>query len=304
MTERTGKRIAFIGLGQMGRWMAANLVRKGFALTVFDTRPEAIAQLAAEGAVAACSPAEAAAARADWVFLSLPDEAAIGAAVYGEDGILRGAKHGMAVIDLGTTPFLWTRRFADRLATRGLRFADAPVTGLEERAREGTLTLMFGGAPDLLEELRPALAAIASRIVPMGGTGSGQLAKLVNNIIYNANIAALAEVLPMAVKMGLNPGHLAEVVTNGSGRSFASEYFIPKMLARRFTDSYPLGKAWKDMAGAIEVSERETIPLPVVRAAAETYRKALEAGLADEDKGAMIKVFERLLGVQFCTKTP
>ncbi len=303
MPAPTAKRIAFIGLGQMGRWMAVNLIRSGFDLTVHDLRPEAVAPLAAEGAITAATPA-AAAARADWVFLSLPDETAIGAAAFGDDGLLAGARPGQAVVDLGTTPYLWTRRFAEQLAARGLRFADAPVTGLEERAREGTLTLMFGGETALLEELRPALAAIASRVVPMGGAGSGQLAKMVNNILYNANIAALAEVLPMAAALGLDPERVAEVVTTGSGRSFAAEYFLPKVLARRFNDSYPLGKAWKDMAGALEISDQRGFPLPLVRAAAETYRKAMESGLADEDKGAMIKVFERLLDVTFCKKHP
>jgi 3-hydroxyisobutyrate dehydrogenase-like beta-hydroxyacid dehydrogenase len=301
MPARTGKKIAFIGLGQMGRWMAANLVRRGFDLTVHDIRPEAMELLAAEGAVAARSPAEAV-ARADWVFLSLPDEAAIAAAASGENGFLPGARPGQAVVDFGTTPFLWTRQFAEKLAERGIRFADAPVTGLEERAREGTLTLMFGGAPALLEELRPALSAVAGRIVPMGATGSGQLAKMVNNILYNANIAALAEVLPMAVALGLDPERVAEVVTSGSGRSFAAEYFVPKILERRFNDSYPLGKAWKDMAAALEISERRGIPLPVVRAAADTYRKALASGWSEEDKGAMVKVFEDLLGVAFSNK--
>jgi 3-hydroxyisobutyrate dehydrogenase-like beta-hydroxyacid dehydrogenase len=194
---------------------------------------------------------------------------------------------------------LWTTELAARLADRGVRFADAPVTGTDLRAREATLTIMFGGPPDLLETVRPALEAMGERIVHMGAAGSGQLAKLVNQLLYNTNLAALAEVLPMAVKLGLDPEKIGQVINTGTGRSFASEAFIPHILEDDFTHAYSLENAYKDMAGGLGISAAHRIPLPVVQAATATYQTALRSGLGDEDKGAMIKPFERLLGVRF-----
>jgi 3-hydroxyisobutyrate dehydrogenase-like beta-hydroxyacid dehydrogenase len=207
------------------------------------------------------------------------------------------------LVDLGTASCIWTRKFAAAVSKHGLRFADAPVTGLEQRAREGTLTIMYGGDASLLEVIRPALACIGSKIIPMGSVGSGQLAKMINNILYNTNMAALAEVLPMAVKLGLGPEVVVEVINSGSGRSFASEYFIPKILENRFQDSYRLNDAFKDMAHAMQVSSLHRVPLPVVQAAISTYQTAIQAGWGDEDKGAMIKVYETLLGVTFRKKS-
>jgi 3-hydroxyisobutyrate dehydrogenase-like beta-hydroxyacid dehydrogenase len=125
---------------------------------------------------------------------------------------------------------------------------------------------------------------------------------MINNILYNANIAALAEVLPMAVKLGLDPEKVAEVVNAGSGQSFASKFFIPNMLEDCFDRSYSLNNAYKDMANAAEISVHYKIPLPMVHTAMTTYQKALSLGLGEEDKGAMIKVFENKLGVAFRKK--
>jgi len=294
--------VGFIGLGQMGRWMSGNLLKGGFNLAVYDIRPEAMAVVTEEGATAAASPADVA-RRADWIFMSLPDSDAVDRVAFGEDGILGGPRRGQVVVDLGTASCLWTRKFAAALSKHGLRFADAPVTGLEQRAREGTLTIMYGGDASLLEVIRPALSCIGRKIIPMGPVGSGQLAKMINNILYNANMAALAEVLPMAAMLGLEPEAVAEVVNSGSGRSFASEYFIPKILDGRFQDSYRLTDAYKDMAHAMQISSLHRIPLPVIQAANSTYQTALRAGWGAEDKGAMFKVYEALLGVAFRKKT-
>jgi 3-hydroxyisobutyrate dehydrogenase-like beta-hydroxyacid dehydrogenase len=188
---------------------------------------------------------------------------------------------------------------ARRLSERGIRFADMPVSGMEARAQDGTLTIMCGGDPALLETVRPALNAMSNKIIHMGEVGSGQLTKLINQLLFNINMAALAEVLPMAVKLGLDPEKVAQVVTTGTGRSFAAEFFIPNILEDRFDQGYPLKHAYKDMISAAEISAQRQIPLPLVHAATTTYQMALLDGLGDQDKGAMIKVFERILGVEF-----
>jgi 3-hydroxyisobutyrate dehydrogenase-like beta-hydroxyacid dehydrogenase len=206
------------------------------------------------------------------------------------------------VVDCGTSGFLWTREFASALLEKGIRFVDAPVTGMEKRAREGTLTIMLGGDEELFAEIRPLLETMGKNILHMGDVGNGQLSKMINNILYNCNIAAFAEVLPMSMKLGLDPEKIARVINSGTGRSFASEAFIPNILDGCFDKSYPLEHAYKDMHNALEVSARKKIPLPMVKTAATTYQMALSSGWGHEDKGAMIKVFENALGVKFRAK--
>ena len=297
------QRLGFIGLGRMGRWMATNLIGAGFPLTVCDLDAGAVTPLVDLGAAGAATPAEVS-LRADTIFLSLPHKEAVEAVLVDDGGILATARPGLVVVDCGTTDYLWTTELAARLADQGVRFVDAPVTGTDLRARDATLTIMFGGPPDLLKMLQPALEAMGERIVHMGAVGSGQLAKLVNQLLYNTNLAALAEVLPMAVKLGLDPEKIGAVINSGTGRSFASESFIPHILEDEFTHAYSLENAYKDMAGGLGISAAHRIPLPVVQAATTTYQTALRSGLGDEDKGAMIKPFERLLGVRFRKQKP
>ncbi len=295
------KSVGFIGLGQMGKWMARSVLRAGFALTVYDVNAQAVKFLTDQGAESAGSPAELA-GQVDWVFLSLPNTAIVESVIFGEDGLLHGARPGLIVVDCGTTGYLPTLDFSRRLQERGLIFADAPVSGMEARAREGTLTIMFGGEETTFEQVRPALDAIGNKVIYVGAVGSGQLTKLVNQLLFNISAAAIAEVLPMAVKLGLDPEKVLQVVTTGTGRSFAAEFFGPLALENRFDQGYPLKHAYKDMISAAEISAHHKIPLPLVHAATTTYQMALAEGYGDESKGAMIKVFERLLGVEFRKK--
>ncbi len=295
------KKVGFIGLGQMGKWMAFNLVHNNFDLTVYDINAGAMEFLVEQGA----RPAQNAghlAQQVDMIVLSLPNADVVTQVVYGNNGIVQGAGKGQILLDCGTSGFLWTVALAKKMEKRGIRFADAPVTGMEQRAKDAALTIMFGGARNILEEIRPILEAMANHIVYMGEAGSGQLAKMINNVIFNCNIAALAEVLPMAVKLGLDPENIADVIHNGSGQSFASDIFISNVLEDCFDKGYPLELAYKDMRNAMELSALKEIPLPMVHMAAETYQKALDSGWGHEDKGAMFKVFEKALDVKFRKK--
>jgi len=291
-------KVGFIGLGQMGKWLALNVMRAGFDLTVLDVSPHAVQFLAGQGAKSAATPAEMA-AQVEWVFLSLPNTEIVERVVLGQAGLVDGAKPGLVIVDCGTTNYMATLDFARRLGERGIVFADMPVSGMEARAKDGTLTIMCGGDMAMLETVRPALHAMGNKIIHMGDIGSGQLTKLINQLLFNINVAALAEVLPMAAKLGLDPDQVAQVVTTGTGRSFAAEFFIPHILEDRFDQGYALKHAYKDMISAAEISAHRQIPLPLVHAATTTYQMALLDGLGDRDKGAMIQVFERILGVEF-----
>ncbi len=292
------KKIGFVGLGQMGKWMALNVMKAGFHVTVFDINQEAVKFLTGQGAGSARNPMELA-SQVDWVFLSLPNTEIVENVLFGENGVVASAEPGLIVLDFGTTNYLPTLDFDRRLKERGIVFGDAPVSGMEARAEEGTLTIMFGGEKKVFDQVRIALEAMGNKIIHMGEAGSGQLTKLINQLLFNISAAAIAEVLPMAAKMGLDPEKVTQVITTGTGRSFAAEFFTPLILEGRFDQGYPLKNAYKDMISAAEICAHQKIPLPLVQAATTTYQMALADGHGEEGKGAMIKVFERILGVKF-----
>ena len=292
------KKVGFIGLGQMGKWMALNVLKAGFDLTVYDLSRKAVDILTDKGARPADSPLELS-GQTDLIFLSLPNTAIVEEIIFGEKGLAHEAKPGSIIIDCGTTSYLPTLKFETRLKELGIVFANAPVSGMEARAKDGTLTIMFGGDKSTFDQVLPVLNVMSNRILHMGGVGSGQLTKLINQLLFNVSCAAIAEVLPMSTKLGLDPEKVTEVITSGTGRSFAAEFFAPLVLESVFDKGYPLKHAYKDMISAAELSVQEKIPLPMVQAATTTYQMALAEGLGDQDKGAMIKVFERILGVAF-----
>ncbi len=169
------------------------------------------------------------------------------------------------------------------------------------RAKDGTLTIMFGGSDDAFADVKPYLDQIGTSIIHCGPLGCGQAMKALNNIIYNVNIAALAEVLPLTVAVGLDPEQVAEIVMSGSSRSFASEYFVPRMLEGRFDTDFTLNAAYKDIVNVERMAAETGAKLPVVDAMTGSYKAAIAAGYGDEPKSSMLKVYEEALGVAFRT---
>ena len=291
-------KVGFIGLGEMGKWMALNVQQKaGFPLTVHDIRPEPVKVLVKNGAVSAENPTEVA-RKTNCVLLSLPDTQVVEEVIFGVNGLVNGISPGSIVVDLSTIDYLATLRIGEELRARGATLIDAPVSGMEARAKEGTLAVMVGGDYDTFEKIRPILDVIGNDVVYMGKSGNGQLTKTVNNVLYNISVAAMAEILPMAVKMGLEPEAVCRVVTSGTGRTFALEFFTPLIMKNEFEQGYHLIEAYKDMVSAAAISSQNQIPLPVFSAAMQTYQLALTKGLGNENKGAMIKVWEEVLGVK------
>ncbi|MND23953.1 2-hydroxy-3-oxopropionate reductase [compost metagenome] len=293
--------VGFIGLGQMGLPMAKNLLKVCPQLRVNSASGRAYPELKSLGAVA--TDDRRLLAQCQTVFLSLPDDEVIEEVLFSIQGIVQWMEPGSIIVDTSTVGHAQTLAIANRLAASNIRFLDAPVSGMATRAVDGTLTAMCGGEPEVLNEIRPYLEAMASNIVHMGAAGTGQLAKLVNQLLYNINCAALAEILPMACKVGLDPQKITQVVNSGTGRSHASSYFLPQILAGSFDTAYPLQDAYKDMRHGAQLSMGQGIPLPVLAAATSTYQQALLQGLGSEDKGAMIKVYESLLNVKFRAST-
>jgi 3-hydroxyisobutyrate dehydrogenase-like beta-hydroxyacid dehydrogenase len=290
-------RVGFVGLGQMGKWMALNVVKAGFDLMVYDINPDPMRELVASGASAAKNLSDLA-KTSDFFLLSLPHTEAVQSVIFGEKGLARSLSAGAIIVDLSTINYLAAVKFAEDLSTRGIIFIDAPVSGMELRAKEATLTIMVGGILESVNKVRPVLDSIAGNLVYMGKNGNGQLAKLVNQLLFDISCAAMAEILPLAVKLGLDPEAICKVITTGTGQTFANTYFTPRILNNNFKSGYSLMAAYKDMASAAEISSKLKIPMPLFFATLQTYQMALAQGLGNEDKGSMIKVWEKLLKVK------
>jgi len=291
------EKIGFVGLGTMGKWMALNLIRAGFPLRFFARRKEVIDWMSAQGAQAEPTLQDLA-RESDWIVLCLPGTEAVEAVLFGREGMAEGLKAGQVIVDCGTSHPLATRKFAARVKEKAVIFLDGPVSGMEARAKAGTLTIMVGGEEGTFQKVRPALAAMGNQIFYVGPSGNGQLMKLINQVMFDIHCATLAELLPMAVKMGLDGEQTFEVLQTGTGRCFAVENFAPLILDGNFKPGYPLEDAYKDMVHAYEISSIHRIPLPVTAATMGTYQMALNQGLGNENKGAMIKVWEKALGVE------
>ncbi len=289
--------IGFIGLGAMGKGMALNILKSGFPLRVFDIDSTAVKALVEAGAVAAGDPKDLA-ERCDWILLSLPDTSVVQEIIWGKTGLHEGLSGGQCVVDCGTTHPMATIEFHKRLEKTGIKFLDAPVSGMEQRAMDGTLTTMAGGARDVFDRVRPVLESFSKTVIFMGGPGCGQLSKVINNVFFNISCAAVAELLPLAVKMGLDAEKIIEVAGTGTGQSFALNFFAPLILEREFSQGYPMKKAYKDMSSIMEIMNAHQIPIPVTQAALMTYQMALNQNLGDESKGAMVKVWEKVLNVE------
>lgn len=288
--------IGFVGLGQMGRPIVTNLAIGGANVVAaarnaqaFDGLPPSIHTTTdlsrlVEGEI---------------VFLCLSNGEAVENVLFGPNGIAAALRSGQLVVDLGTSEYVRTMDISKRLAAADVAFLDAPVSGMEARASAGTLTIMCGGTAAAFALVKPFFELIGERILHMGPTGSGQSAKLINQLLFDINAAALAEILPVAVKLGLDSVQIGEVVNNGTGRSFASEFFIPRILKGHFSDGYPMCHAYKDLMSGSGISADLGLPMPVLAAATATYQTALLRGHGNKDKGGMICIFEELLGVAF-----
>lgn len=297
MNSSPTQHVGFIGLGQMGAHMARNLMGPDVALTVCARREQTLAPFRALGVAVTTRVHDLAAC--EIVFLCLPGDEDVRAVLVGEDGLLPLLTPGKVVVDCSTISYETTLELARACAEREVAFLDVPVSGMEARARDGTLTMMAGGDAKTLARVEPLLLRMGRTLLHMGGPGAGQLAKLVNQLLFDVNMAVLAEILPLSVKMGLAPEKMGAVVNSGTGRSYASEFFIPRILEDSFTSGYPMADAYKDLVSGGVLAARENIPLPVTHAATVTYQMALRKGYGSEDKGAMIKIYEELLGVRF-----
>jgi 3-hydroxyisobutyrate dehydrogenase len=288
-------KVGFIGLGVMGKHMAVNLVRAGFSITVWNRTKSKINELIKMGAVAAESPKNVA-EKSDIIITMVSDSPDVEAVVLGEDGIIEGAQKGQLVIDMSTISPDVTRKIAVALGEKGVDMLDAPVSGGEIGARDGTLSIMAGGPRNRFDEAQPVFKAMGKRITYMGGNGMGQTAKLCNQVICTLNIQAVCEGLMLGAAAGLDVNSLLEVVTAGAANSWQLSNLGPKMVKRDFTPGFRIKHQLKDIRLALATAEGMKLPLPATGLTQQLFRAAEAEGLGEEGTQALIAGMEKLTG--------
>jgi len=293
----SGTKLGFMGLGEMGFGMAVNMQKNEPDFMILSSSQQKREHFAALGAAVANDFSEL--GQNDVIFLCLPGGKEVEQAIFGEGGMLPQLKSGSIIVDFSTISYITATEICERLAQKGIIFLDCPISGMKKRADDGTLTVMCGGDQAAFQRVKPYLDKVGNKVLYMGQSGQGQLAKLINQLLFDINLAAIAEILPMAAKMGVDCEKITQVINSGTGRSYASEFFIPRILEGSFEDGYSLKNAYKDLQSASQISAEQAIPMPVLAAATATYQSALQKGFGEDNKGGMIKVFEQLLGVEF-----
>jgi len=287
------KRIGFIGLGIMGKPMCRNLLKAGFSLTVYSRTQASVDPLVQAGAKAAASPRDLA-AQVDLVITMLPNSPQVKTVVLGENGVLEGAGPGLLVADMSSIAPLVSREVAAALAPKGVRFLDAPVSGGEPKAVEGTLSIMAGGLQEDFEACLPVFRAMGASVVRVGDVGAGNVAKLANQVIVALNIAAMSEALVLAAKAGVEPELVYQAIRGGLAGSAVLDAKAPMVLARDFTPGFKMDLHIKDLGNVLETSHEIGVPLPLTAAVMEMMLALKVEGLGGDDHGGLIRFYENM----------
>jgi 3-hydroxyisobutyrate dehydrogenase len=290
-----GRRIGFVGLGAMGLPMALNLVRAGHAVRGFDVNAEAARRLAEAGGEAAASAREAADG-ADVLALMVATAAQAEAALAEAMGAL---PEGAAVVLHSTVPPAFATALGERLAASGHPFLDAPVSGGTVGADAGKLTIMASGSPEAFAAAEPLLAAVAGRTYRLGDRpGIGSSVKMVNQLLAGVHIAAACEAMALGVRAGAEAATLYEVIANSAGNSWMFTNRVPHILARDFAPLSAVEIFVKDLGIVLDTGRDLRFPLPIAATAHQQFLAAAAAGLGREDDSAVVKVYERLAGIE------
>lgn len=290
--------IAFIGLGNMGGPMAANLLKAGHALTVFDLDANAVDAAVRAGATAAASPRDAA-ARGALIITMLPAAQHVRAVYLGDDGVLAGARAGATLVDCSTIDPGTVRAVADAAARRDLPLADAPVSGGTGGAQAGTLTFMVGADGALFERIRPVLLDMGRNVVHCGGTGTGQIAKICNNLLLGISMMGVAEAMALGAALGIDPAVLAGIINTSTGRCWSSDTYNPypgvsdaAPAARGYAGGFAANLMLKDLGLATEAARGAHQPVWMGALAQQLYQSMSQQGLGTLDFSACVKLYE------------
>jgi 2-hydroxy-3-oxopropionate reductase len=288
-------KIGFIGLGIMGKPMAKNLIKGGFSLVVFNRSAAPMGELTALGAEGAASPREVA-ERAEVVITMLPNSPQVREVVGGKNGIIEGAHAGQIVVDMSSIAPLVSRELCALLREKGVDMLDAPVSGGQEKAEQGTLAIMAGGPASAFERVKPILDKMGSSVL-VGESGAGQITKLVNQTIVAINIAAVAEGMSLAEKAGVDPRKVFEAIRKGLAGSQCLEDKAPRMFEGRYNPGFRLNLHIKDLGNVLETGHSLHNGMPLAAALMEMMQSLANDGHEALDHGALGLYYEKLNGV-------
>ncbi|GMK39817.1 3-hydroxyisobutyrate dehydrogenase [Paenibacillus sp. CCS19] len=287
--------IGFIGLGTMGYAMAANLLRKGFDVTVYNRTAAKAEQLRELGAAVAATPADAARGRSIVITMVSNDDS-IRDVYDGASGIFSAVSEGTVIVDSSTISPDLARRLAADAASRGAVFLDAPVTGSKPAAEAGMLVFMVGGSAEAALAIEPVLLAMGRKVIPMGPSGSGAVAKLAHNTVVGINTAALMEGFAIAAKGGIDGSLFLELIQSGGAASKAAELKGGKLLGQDYSVQFALELMLKDLRLSSVLSDKLGVPTPLLEAAKSLYQVGDAAGHGQLDLSAVAKVYEQWIG--------
>ncbi len=290
-------KIGFIGLGIMGKPMAKNLVKAGHELVVFDRNEGPVKELVELGAEKGTSSADVA-SKTDLIITMLPNSPHVKAVVLGEGGVIEGAKPGSVVIDMSSIAPLVSQEVYGELAKKDVDFLDAPVSGGEPKAIDGTLAVMVGGKKEIFDKYHDIMKVMAGSVVYVGDSGAGNTTKLCNQIVVALNIAAVSEALVLAKKAGVSPDLVFQAIRGGLAGSTVMDAKAPMMMDRTFDPGFRIDLHIKDLNNAMETSHGVGVPLPLAAQVMEIMQAIKIDGSGVEDHSSIVKFYEKLANIE------
>ena len=289
-------KVGFIGLGIMGKPMSKNLIKAGYELVVCDFNKDAVEELVALGATAAANGAEIA-SQCEVIITMVPNSPHVRAAALGENGIIEGAKPGTVLIDMSSIDPTESKAIGAELAKKGIEMLDAPVSGGEPKAIDGTLSVMVGGKKELFDQYYDMLMVMAGSVVYVGELGAGNIAKLANQIVVAVNIAAVSEALTLAKKAGADPELVYQAIRGGLAGSTVMDAKAPMILSRNFKPGFRIELHIKDLNNALNAGHSVSSPLPLTAQLMEIMQGLKADGYEKEDHSSIVKYYEKLANV-------
>ncbi len=294
---KDGVTIGFIGLGIMGKPMSKNLLKAGYTLVVHDVVKAAVDEVVAAGATAGSSSADVA-SKSDIVITMLPNSPHVKEVVLGAGGVIEGVKKETIVVDMSSIAPLAAQEVAAELAKKGVKMLDAPVSGGEPKAVEGTLAIMVGGPEDVFEKVKPILLKMGASAVLCGDVGAGNVTKLANQVIVALNIAAMSEALTLAQKAGVDPGKVFDAIKGGLAGSTVLNAKAPMVLKGNYKPGFRIELHIKDLQNALDTAHDIGVPVPLSAGVMEIMQALKVEGKQTDDHGGIIQFYEKLAGVK------
>jgi len=289
--------IGFIGLGIMGKPMAKNLLKAGHKLVIYDIIEAPVAELVAAGAAAGSSPKDVA-SRNELIITMLPNSPHVKEALLGKNGVIDGAKPGSLLVDMSSIAPLASREVAAELAKKGIEMLDAPVSGGEPKAIDGTLAIMVGGKEAVFEKVKDVLLQMGASAVLCGDVGAGNVTKLANQVIVALNIAAMSEAYVLATKAGVDPERVFNAIKGGLAGSTVLNAKSPMVLAGNYKPGFRIALHIKDLQNALDTAHETGVPIPLTSQVMEMMQALKVAGHQSDDHGGLIQFYEGLAGVK------